>query len=145
MKKLNLKVGGMTCSSCEVIIERNLRKVSGVEKVKASKSKDSVDVECSDQVQVSELQAAVKDNGYTLSLSGSGDGASRNEFANTNNWFSKNKDRFSQIKCILEQGIFNSLELSSKLNMSLIRTQVLLKKGFDKGMWIRRWNGIVML
>jgi len=54
----------------------------------------------------------------------------------------KNKDRFSQIKCILEQGIFNSLELSSKLNMSLIRTQVLLKKGFDKGMWIRRWNGI---
>ena len=101
MKKLNLKVGGMTCSSCEVIIERNLRKVSGVEKVKASKSKDSVDVECSDQVQVSELQAAVKDNGYTLSLSGSGDGASRNEFANTNNWFSKNKDRFSEIGAVL--------------------------------------------
>src|SRR3989344_7319978 len=40
------------------------------------------------------------------------------------------------------QGIFNSLELSRKLNMSLIRTQVLLKKGFDKGMWIRNWNGI---
>ena len=54
----------------------------------------------------------------------------------------KNKYRFFQIKNILEQGSFSSLELSNKLNMSLIRTQVLLKKGFDKEMWNRNWNGV---
>lgn len=54
----------------------------------------------------------------------------------------KNKDRFSQIKNILEQGSFNSLKFSIKLNLSLIRTQVLLKKGFDIGIWNRSWNGV---
>lgn len=101
MKKLNFKVNGMTCSSCEVIIERNLRKVSGVEKVKASKSKDSVDVECSDQVQVSELQAAVKDSGYNLSLQESGNHGLGNHDSIPQNWFSKHKERFSEIGAVL--------------------------------------------
>ena len=50
MKTLNLKVDGMTCSSCEVIIERNLRKVSGVEKVHVSRAKEEAEVQCSDEV-----------------------------------------------------------------------------------------------
>ncbi len=103
MKKLNFKVNGMTCSSCEVIIERKLKNVSGVEKVKASKSKDSVEVECSDQVPVSELQAAVKDSGYILSLQGSVDATSAVSASPTvsENWFSKHKERFSEIGAVL--------------------------------------------
>ena len=53
----------------------------------------------------------------------------------------KNKERFLQITSILNDGTFNSLQVSNALNMSLIRTQVLLKKGFDKGKWNRIWNG----
>lgn len=102
----------MTCSSCEVIIERKLKNVPGVEKVKASKSKDSVELECSDQVQVSDLQAAVKDHGYTLSLQKSADQSrnqsrdqsgyqSRDQNSIPQNWFSKHKERFSEIGAVL--------------------------------------------
>ncbi len=96
MKKI-LKVKGMTCSSCEVIIERNLKKVPGVENVKASKQTDSVEIECADNVQLSDLQSAVQDKGYTLSLSGSEDSTSRA----SENWFTKNKERFSEIGSVL--------------------------------------------
>ena len=68
MKKLTFNVAGMTCASCEVLIERKLRQVSGVEKAKASKAKDQVEVKCSDEVQLAQLQEAVKDKGYTLNV-----------------------------------------------------------------------------
>mgnify|MGYP001592439480 FL=1 len=32
-KKLKLKIDGMTCSSCEVLIENEFKKIPGVEKV----------------------------------------------------------------------------------------------------------------
>ncbi|MBI2507488.1 hypothetical protein HYV89_00885 [Candidatus Woesearchaeota archaeon] len=53
-----------------------------------------------------------------------------------------NKDvRYLQIIKIIDRDIFDSFEISKKLNMSLIRTQILLKKGFDDGVWDRTWNG----
>lgn len=72
MKKLTFNVQGMTCASCEVLLERKLKQVPGVEKVKASKAKDQVEIKCSDEAQVTQLhqqlQDAVKDKGYTLHL-----------------------------------------------------------------------------
>lgn len=66
MKKLNLRVQGMTCSSCEVLIERGLKKVPGVESVKVSRLKEEAEVECQDAVTLEQLQEAVKEKGYQL-------------------------------------------------------------------------------
>jgi len=93
MKKLNLKVQGMTCSSCEVLIERNLKKVPGVEKVKVSRAKEQAEVECADHVQIEELQNAIKDKGYTLSV------PEKNTFKN--NFILKDKERYSEIGAVL--------------------------------------------
>ncbi len=66
MKKLNLAVKGMTCSSCEVLIERGLKKIPGVEKVNVSRARETAEVECADTITVEQLQEAVKDKGYQL-------------------------------------------------------------------------------
>lgn len=68
MKKLNLRVKGMTCSSCEVLIERGLKKIPGVERVLVNRAQERAEIECEDDVQLSQLQEAVKDKGYQLFL-----------------------------------------------------------------------------
>src|SRR3989344_5705462 len=93
MKKLNLKVQGMTCSSCEVLLERNLRKVSGVEKVKVNRAKEQAEVECADHVQVEELQNAIKDKKYNLT-----EDSAQN---NSSSFILKNKERYSEIGAVL--------------------------------------------
>src|SRR3989344_887016 len=67
MKEIKVKVQGMTCSSCEVIIERILRKVPGVEKVRVSRSREDAKITCADDVKLETLQEAIKEKGYTLS------------------------------------------------------------------------------
>lgn len=96
MKKLNLKVKGMTCSSCEVLIERNLKKVSGVEKVTVSRAKEQAEVECSDAVQLQQLQDAVKDKGYILSVQENATNTSTK-----NSFILKDKERYSEIGAVL--------------------------------------------
>ena len=93
MKIINLKVQGMTCSSCEVLIERHLRKVSGVEKAKVSLAKEQVEVECADHVQVEELQNAVKDKKYILT-----EDSAQN---NSSSFILKDKQRYSEIGAVL--------------------------------------------
>jgi len=66
MKKLNLKVEGMTCASCEVLLERAMKKVEGVHNVQVSRSKEKAYIHCDESVQLEDLQAAVADKGYTL-------------------------------------------------------------------------------
>lgn len=58
----------MTCHSCEVLIERQLRKVPGVQKVHVSRAKEEVAVQCAEDVPLETLQAAVQQGGYTLSF-----------------------------------------------------------------------------
>lgn len=58
----------MTCSSCEVLIERGLKKVPGVEKVMVNRAQERAEIECADNVELVQLQDAVKDKGYQLSL-----------------------------------------------------------------------------
>ncbi len=81
MKKLSLAVKGMTCSSCEVLIERGLKKVPGVEKVKVNRAREEAEVDCTDEVQLTQLQEAVKEKGYQLSLP---EGTLKKSFLNPN-------------------------------------------------------------
>ncbi|MDP3733921.1 MAG: sulfite exporter TauE/SafE family protein [Nanoarchaeota archaeon] len=96
MKKIKLNVTGMTCSSCEVLIERNLKKVPGVEKVNVSQAKECAEVECADDVQIQQLQDAVKEKGYILY-------ASNDHIKNPSkaSFIIKNKERYSEIGSVL--------------------------------------------
>ncbi|MEK6901276.1 MAG: sulfite exporter TauE/SafE family protein [Nanoarchaeota archaeon] len=67
MVKKRFAVQGMTCSSCEVLIERKLYKVPGVEKVNVSRARGEVVVESSNDMGLGELQAALQGENYTLS------------------------------------------------------------------------------
>lgn len=105
MKTLNLKVDGMTCSSCEVIIERNLRKISGVEKVHASKAREEAEVECSDDVTLAQLQDAVKEKGYSLSIKDDSEDNADNLSAKSSSakgsFILKDKQRYSEIGAVV--------------------------------------------
>jgi len=99
MKK-TFKVKGMTCTSCEVLIERKLKHVPGVKTVKVSRAKEQAEVECSENVQLEQLQEAVKDKGYTLYASNDLiENPPRNSFINP--FISKDKQRYSEIGAVL--------------------------------------------
>ncbi len=68
MTTVNLAIQGMTCTSCEVLIERKLKKIPGVEKVTVNHASGRAELECSSEPPLSQLQEAVKDHGYTISL-----------------------------------------------------------------------------
>ena len=67
-KKLIVDIKGMHCSSCEILIERNLKKLPGVREVKVKAANEQAEISCDNDVTLEELQAAVKSDGYTLSL-----------------------------------------------------------------------------
>ncbi len=95
MKKIEVKVKGITCASCEVLLERKLKKIPGVHKVQASKSKERVSIQCEEYVQVEDLQAAVADKGYILIPNDSINTPVRMPF------IVKNKERFSEIGSVI--------------------------------------------
>ncbi|MBI2572516.1 sulfite exporter TauE/SafE family protein [Candidatus Woesearchaeota archaeon] len=66
MKKCTYSIKGMHCASCEVVIERALKKVPGVHHVNVNKAKEQAIVECEENVSQEKLQEAVKEKGYTL-------------------------------------------------------------------------------
>ena len=100
MKILNLKVQGMTCSSCEVLIERKLKNVPGVEKVKVSLGKKEAEVNCDEKVTIDQLQYVLKDKGYILL---SKDTSSRDAIDNpsSNAFLIKDKQKWSEIGSVL--------------------------------------------
>lgn len=50
--------------------------------------------------------------------------------------------RYNQvIKTLAKYAVINSLNLSKELDLSLVRTQILLQMGFKEGFWDRFWNG----
>ncbi len=66
MKIIKVKVQGMTCASCEVLLERGMKKVEGVQNVQVSRSKEKATIHCAEHIQLEDLQAAVADKGYRL-------------------------------------------------------------------------------
>ncbi len=111
MVQHNLNVQGMTCTSCEVLIERALKNVPGVKNVHVSRAKEEAIVECSDQVSLDQLQQAVKERGYTLAFKNSGNTASTATHSPSNSSLSKqspflsrlisSKERYAEIGAVL--------------------------------------------
>lgn len=67
LKKLKLKIHGMHCASCEVLIERNFKKIDGVEKVSVNQADGKAKVYCSRVPNLQAFQQAVGPNGYAVS------------------------------------------------------------------------------
>lgn len=71
-----LSVKGMTCSSCEVLIERKLRKVPGVTHVRVSQTGGNAEIGCEPGVSLEDLQNALAGEKYTLAAAGEGGSSS---------------------------------------------------------------------
>ncbi len=68
LKKVKLKIHGMHCASCEVLIERKFKKIEGVEKVSVNHGSGKAEVlYSSKEPYLSELNALVKQDGYSVS------------------------------------------------------------------------------
>jgi len=72
-RKMQVVVQGMHCASCEVLIERKFSKIEGVESVRANLSSGMAEVTHGGSLTVSQLQTALQDTEYTVSLPRSGD------------------------------------------------------------------------
>ena len=57
----------MTCQSCEVIIERSLKQLSGVKKVSVSAKKNTLEIEADREIPQSEIRTLIKQHGYDIS------------------------------------------------------------------------------
>src|SRR3989344_3364363 len=68
LKKVKLKIHGMHCASCEVLIERKFRHVAGVEKVHVSHHNGKAELFCSTDPNIHALDSMVKGDGYRVSL-----------------------------------------------------------------------------
>jgi uncharacterized protein len=95
MKRFELRVTGMTCASCEVILERTLKKVPGVKNAQVSRSKEKAYLHCEDNVLLEDLQFAVKPKGYGLIPHDSIETPVRPEF------IVKNKKKYAEIGAVL--------------------------------------------
>ncbi len=62
-----MTVEGMVCGMCEAHVNDALRKVPGVKKASASRSKKQVTIECDEGVSDEALLKAVNDTGYKAS------------------------------------------------------------------------------
>jgi copper chaperone CopZ len=71
MKKLEFKVRGMHCRSCERIIEKQANSVDGVVKIKADYAKGMVEVTYDPaKTSIEEILDKISEKGYECSLSG---------------------------------------------------------------------------
>ena len=118
MKILKIKVKGMTCASCEVILERGMKKVEGVKNVQVNRSKEKAIIHCENDVQLEDLQAAVADNGYTLIPHDTIDTPIRPPF------IVKNKKRYSEIGSVIAiligaYLIYGLIKLNVKCNICI--------------------------
>ncbi len=67
MPKIEFSVGGMVCTSCEQIVERSLKKTSGVKKAKANYKDGILTVDYDGRkIKKSQIVDIVSDAGYTL-------------------------------------------------------------------------------
>lgn len=67
LSKKTIKIDGMTCSSCEVLIERKLKEIQGVEKVKVSHSKGEAEILYTKEPSNETINNLIKEDGYSIS------------------------------------------------------------------------------
>lgn len=118
LKKISLKIKGMHCASCEVLIERKFKKVAGVEKVNVSHVNGQAELYCSFNPNLNQLNDSIKDHGYTVSeVSQQQSNKSQNgEYKNT----SKDYFQIGAIFLIVVAGylVFKQLGLVPSLGIS---------------------------
>ena len=68
MDKLELKINGMECSGCEVLLERNFLEVKGVIKARVNHAAGKAILICSSIPSLESLQNAIKDTKYSISI-----------------------------------------------------------------------------
>ncbi len=66
-KTLHVKIDGMHCPNCEVLIERRFKKIVGVRRVKASHVNGMAEITCHGELDMAALQSTIGDDGYTVS------------------------------------------------------------------------------
>lgn len=68
MKKLHVKIHGTHCASCEVLIERTLKKIPGVERANVRFATGETEITVSDEnIGIKHIEDAVRDSGYSVS------------------------------------------------------------------------------
>src|SRR3989344_1492917 len=67
LKKVKLKIHGMHCTSCEVLIERKFKKIAGVEKVSLNHASGKAEIICSCELNLRQLNNLVREDGYQVS------------------------------------------------------------------------------
>lgn len=68
MKKLRVKIHGTHCPSCEVLIERTLKKIPGVERADVRFATGETEITVSDEnIGIGRIEDAVRDSGYSVS------------------------------------------------------------------------------
>jgi sulfite exporter TauE/SafE/copper chaperone CopZ len=82
-KQLKLKIDGMHCINCEVYIERSLKKVPGVSRVKANYAAGEVDIVYSGEIDPDHLQGAIAEDGYTIVSSDEPESSAKDRRNNT--------------------------------------------------------------
>ena len=66
MQELKVKIKGMHCGSCEVLIEQRWKKLEGVHDVKVNYAKGEATIHCSEAPPLEALNDAVKTQGYQI-------------------------------------------------------------------------------
>ena len=67
LKKVKLKIHGMHCASCEVLIERKFKNVVGIEKVRINHANGNAELLCSQEPNIRQLNNLVSKDGYYVS------------------------------------------------------------------------------
>src|SRR3989344_2670938 len=67
-EKVELKIDGMECTSCEVLLERKFKKIHGVNSVNVNHTKGKATLICTKVPSIDELKNAINDSKYTISL-----------------------------------------------------------------------------
>ena len=67
VKNVSLRVDGMTCQSCEMLVERSWKNLPGVVSVKADAGRKTVEMKCTCEVDVDKLQSSLLDQKYRVS------------------------------------------------------------------------------
>lgn len=66
MKKYRLEVSGMTCASCEIILERKIKQIVGVVRVKAMRDGGRIIVESKQDITDDQFHSVINDGTYQL-------------------------------------------------------------------------------
>src|SRR5216684_6510043 len=66
-KTTQVKIQGMHCANCEVLIERRFKKIAGIRKVTARCSTGTAEISYYGDLDLDALQSAVEEDGYTVS------------------------------------------------------------------------------